>query len=102
MAQYHTISIAKIKTLKADNLPSGHRGLDLLGNNIHAPRYLILKQATKFIAKRIGRKAAPKLKCLPPTSESHAENVWRAHYQVATWKASLSGELPISKQVFAT
>ena len=89
--------------------------LVLLGN-VHAPRSSILKQATKFIAKcygissdcetmtecrfkvwakRVGTgKAAPKLRSLPPTSESHEQNVWRAHYQVATWEASLSGELP--------
>ena len=38
-------------------------------------------------------KAAPKLN-LPPTSESHKLNVWRAHFLVVRWEACISGELP--------
>ena len=37
---------------------------------------------------------APKLKCIPPTSEAFEENVKRAHLQVCIWKAALHPKPP--------
>ncbi|KAG0729109.1 hypothetical protein GWK47_031017 [Chionoecetes opilio] len=38
--------------------------------------------------------SAPKLCSLPPTTEAFHENVLRAHLQMATWRAALSGDPP--------
>ena len=39
-------------------------------------------------------KAITKLRNLPASSESHKLNIWGAHFQVSTWEACISGELP--------
>lgn len=39
--------------------------------------------------------SAPKLHTLPPTSESFAENVKRAHLQAAVWLSADSGDPPV-------
>ena len=40
------------------------------------------------------RQSSPKLPTLPPTSQLHKLNGWMAHFQVATWEACISGEVP--------
>jgi len=90
--------------------------LECLGE-LDAPMSTIIDEATKFIAKcygctttadmsdtrvqvwsrKMGRKnmtAAPKLKTLPPTSQAFVENVRRAHFQTAIWKAALQSKPP--------
>ena len=38
--------------------------------------------------------AAPKLCFLPPTTEAFEQNVYRAHFQVAQWYSTMSGDPP--------
>ena len=43
--------------------------------------------------------SAPKLKSLPPTSDSFTEHVHRAHYQTMIWKSSLSNSPPAANPI---
>jgi hypothetical protein len=105
--------IGKATALKA--LLAGHK-LDQLGQlNVEIDE--VVAEATKFVAACYGSKTVenmskvrfeiwrsktskkkitkpPPLKSLPPTSEAFAENVKRAHLQVALWKAASEPDPP--------
>ena len=96
-------------------LTTGKGSLSNIGD-INSSMKEVLAQATAFIVSCYGRPecrslsearqkiwsrkfscsigAAPKLQSLPPTNEAFAENVARAHLQVAIWKHAIQFDLP--------
>ena len=106
-----TYGIGKVTAL---TVASKAYRLDLLGDVV-AQVTQVIEQAKEFMVACYGVKkcssmtecrqhvwaqktgktsSAPKLCSLPPTTEAFHENILRAHLQVATWRAALSGEPP--------